>query len=384
MNNQSDWNDLRRSWVDDVIDSQPGILEDIQQWWRSSSPIPMVGSRHHTVPRSYLARFSAAGRIHVRDRDTGIGSLRNIKDTGAIRDFYTFINGDGERDGRLERILSDIESAAKTTFDRMLNPLLQSRSLAPDDHLNISVYLAFQLVRTPRHRREVELMGDYLVRSTHATQPGITQVRAVPEPNLHLDYLAKAGPKLAEALFDRPVTLLTIDQPLFITCDEAVILLTEDDADHVRHLPSCFKTQRQRQRSARKPRRQRRTRHVDTIHTYTTRPGVGQASEVAIPLTPHHLLVLGPRGAPQEHPHRRAEGDDASTIAEDVNTRLLTHAYLWVAAHPAHPTFTDVVFPAPRPIIQVCDGNTSFARDLDRPPTPRQPQLLGRRGQRPT
>ncbi|MFI6132771.1 hypothetical protein [Micromonospora sp. NPDC051141] len=76
-----------RCWVDDMIDSDPSILDEIQQWWDTTSPVPMVGSRHHTVARRYLERFSASGQIRVRDRVTGRASLRNIKDVGTIRDF---------------------------------------------------------------------------------------------------------------------------------------------------------------------------------------------------------------------------------------------------------------------------------------------------------
>jgi hypothetical protein len=60
--------------------------------------------------------------------------------------------------------------------------------------------------------------------------------------------------------------------------------------------------------------------------------------------------------------------------------RVLLYAYQWVAAHPEHPTFAGMVFPDLEPVIRVCDGGSQFAHDLDRPPDPRQPQLLGRRG----
>ncbi|MEH1170066.1 DUF4238 domain-containing protein [Micromonospora sp. CPCC 205539] len=167
-----------------MIDSDPSILDEIQQWWDTTSPVPMVGSRHHTVPRRYLERFSASGQIRVRDRVTGQTSLRNVKDVGAIRDFYTFINLDGERDGRLERILA---------------PFRTPRPLTPQESLHLSIFISFQLLRTPRQRREVELMGDYLIRSSRQDIRGITEVRVVPDPNLHLDYLTKNAPKVAEA-----------------------------------------------------------------------------------------------------------------------------------------------------------------------------------------
>ncbi|MFG1747581.1 MULTISPECIES: DUF4238 domain-containing protein [Micromonospora] len=368
-----------RCWVDDMADSDPSILNDIQQWWDTTSPVPMVGSRHHTVPRRYLERFSASGQIRVRDRVTGRASLRSIKDVGAIRDFYTFINLDGERDGRLERIRGVIEDGATAVIDRILDPFRTPRPLTPEESLHLSIFIGFQLLRTPRHRREVELMGDYLIRSSRPDIRGITEVRVVPDPNLHLKYLAKNAPKVAEAFFGRPAMLVTIDQPLFITCDEPVVLRTHGDVSHVQHLPSGAKPQRRRKKDARKPSRSR-ARNADTVHVYPSRPGVAQAHEVALPLTPRALLVIGPPDGVDVAPHRLLRGEAAVALAKDVNSRLLTHAYQWVAAHPAHPTFTNMELPEPGPIVQACDGGTPFARELQQPPAPRQPELLGRRG----
>src|SRR4051794_25051961 len=113
-------------------------------------------------------------------------------------------------------------------------------------------------------------MGDYLIRSSRPDIRGITEVRVVPDPNLHLDYLTKNAPKVAQAFFGRPATLITIDQPLFITCDEPVILRTRGDASHVRHLPSCAEAQRRRKKDARKPSRSR-VRNADTVHVYPSR-----------------------------------------------------------------------------------------------------------------
>jgi hypothetical protein len=55
------WTDeLGPSWVDRLVTADPTVLDDIREWWQNTSPVPMVGSRHHTVPRFYLERFAAA------------------------------------------------------------------------------------------------------------------------------------------------------------------------------------------------------------------------------------------------------------------------------------------------------------------------------------
>jgi hypothetical protein len=105
--------------------------------------------------------------------------------------------------------------------------------------MRVALFVAFQLLRTPRKRRETELMGDYLVRTQHRHVRGMSQVRVVPDPNFHLEYMIKAVFNLSEVFYGRPTTLVTIDQPLFITCDEPVILVTDGDRNHVRHLPTA-------------------------------------------------------------------------------------------------------------------------------------------------
>jgi hypothetical protein len=131
----------------------------------------------------------------------------------------------------------------------------------------IALFVAFQLLRTPRHRREVELMGDYIVRTQHRHVRGIDQVQVVPDPNFHLEYMTKAVFKLSEVFYGRPRMLVTTDQSLFITCDEPVILVTYGDRSHIRHLPTCGKTARRRTKDAKKPSRNRRRTQIRSTST---------------------------------------------------------------------------------------------------------------------
>ncbi|MCY1141640.1 DUF4238 domain-containing protein [Actinoplanes sp. Pm04-4] len=379
MTSNSRWwqtdDELPPTWLDHLAAAYPEIEHDAQEWWRLTSPETMVGSRHHTVPRFYLERFAKNGQLWVRDRVTGDGRMSPTTKTGVIKDFYTFINIDGEKDGRLERILGVIEDGAKDLFDRMLSPFHSPRPLAPQESMHLGFFLAFQLQRTPQHRRMVELLGDFMAKTQHPHLHGIDQVRVVPEPNLHLEQMTKMVPRLSELFFDRPALLVTLDQPLFITCDEPVVLVT-DGSSHIKHAASCFKTQKQRRKAARRPSRNR-LRNADIVHVYPTRPTAGTAVEVALPLSPRTLLVLGPRG--MAGPLTVSlNGAEAMTYANDVNARLIDQAYGWVAAHPDHPTFRSLEFPPPGPLVQACDGGTKFSQDLDKAPNPRRPELLGR------
>jgi len=120
------------------------------------------------------------------------------------------------------------------------------------------------------HDLHASTVADYVAKISNPNVRGIAQVRIVPEPNLHLDYMTKTVFKLSEAFYGRPTMLVTIDEPLFITCDEPVILVTNGDQSHVRHLPTCFESARRRAKDARKPSRNRR-RKADT--SMSTRPG---------------------------------------------------------------------------------------------------------------
>ena len=91
----------------------------------------------------------------------------------------------------------------------------------------------------------------------------------------------------------RPVQIARIDTPLFVTCDEPVLV---DNDDYVQHLPECSLTceqiRRRRKRAAAAS-----VTYEQTIHVWPTRPaGVQVADAIAMPLTPSALLVLGPAG----------------------------------------------------------------------------------------
>lgn len=364
-----------RSWVDDMVDADPNLRRAIEEFWANAPREAKVGSLHHTVPRFYLRRFATRGKLLVRDRNSGAMATRSI-DKLAIRNFYTFVNTDGEDDGRLEDILADLEGTTSALLNRVFGPFQPVRRLDPGESMALALFLSFQVVRTPRHRREMELMADHsmkLVNQDKLRSP--TEWVVVPHPNLHIGYMATAAFKLAETLFGRPVTLVTLDRPLLVTCDEPVIRVV--DADHVRHAPACFKTTRQRIEAAKRPSRRRR-RNWDVLHYYPSQPGLGQANEVALPISPRSILVLGPNATPAPL-HVRLHGDAATEFAADVNRRLVDQAYLWVAASPAHATFADLEFPPPKPVIQACDGGTVMARALAQPPEKRHPERLSNR-----
>ncbi|MFF5054010.1 DUF4238 domain-containing protein [Micromonospora sp. NPDC000663] len=365
---------LPSSWADALLSTNPDLVTKVDDWWASTSPDVNVGSRHHTVPKSYLQRFARKEQLLVRDRATGKASIRNIGDL-AIKNFYTFMNQDGQPDGRLETILADVDNEGSRLFTRLLSPFHVPRPLDQEERLTLAQFIAFQFVRGARRRREGELLADYGIKLVNQGRlpKDASDLRIIPHPNEHLRVISMSAPKLMEALLGRPVTLVNIDQPLFITCDEPVIAVFGDD--YVRHRPQCFATPKQRRRNAKRPSRSRKRKH-EIVHFYPTRPsGLAIAEEVALPVSPTALIVLGPHGERAEL-RLGLSGADAVELAADVNQRLVDQAFEWVAAHPDHPAFRDMTFPPPGPLIQVCDGMTPMGQALDQAPEPRRPERL--------
>src|SRR5487761_385976 len=343
-----------------------------QDWMASADPSVGVGSRHHTVPGFYLRRFAnKSGQLSVRDRTTGILSRRGCLDMG-IRDFYTVVGEDGALDGRLEQVLCNVEGNANRIFGDLLSPFRRPRPLTSADHEGVVAFIAFQLVRGERQRRELELMADYMVKvraGERLTRRDLESLRALPHPNEHLEMMCRPVETLAKHNGNRPLTLVNLDQPLLVIGDEPVIVNTGDD--HVRHGPDCFITAKELAR-----RRKSGKEYSQVVHVYWTRPsGVADALEVALPLTPRSALFLGPQGASAE-PRAQLRGPEAESLAGAMNAHVIAQSLTWVAANPEHPTFASLDFPPSGPLIAVCDGGSVMSDQLKSAPQPRRPRLL--------
>lgn len=345
-----------------------------RQWFESSDPSTGVGARHHTVPAFYLRRFAdSSGRPLVRHRPTGRLLPPITVSKLAITDFYTVVSDDGTFDGRMEQLLGRVEGEAAQLLKLLLSPFRRPGPLTEAEQGTLCQFLAFQLVRGPRKRREMELQADYAVKlqaGDQLTEQDLREITAVPHPNEHIRLMGPLSYAIFRHLLPRPVQIARIDAPLFVTCDEPVLV---DNDDHAQHIPECSMTREE-------PRHRKRAAAPDAtyqqrIHIWPTRPaGVQVADAVAMPLTPSALLVLGRAGEPPA-PEVFFRGDDARELAGDVNAALVGQAYEWVAARPDHPSFRDWTFPPPGPLIGVCDGGGVMSQQLRSPPPHRWQRL---------
>lgn len=346
-----------------------------RHWFESSDPSEGVGSRHHTVPAFYLRRFAdREERLLVRDRPTGRLFPPRTVSKLAITDFYTVISDDGTFDGRMEQLLGKVEGEAAQLLKLLLSPYRQPGPLTEAQQATLCQFLAFQMMRGPRKRREIELQADYTIKlqaGDELTEQDLQEITAVPHPNEHIRLMGPLSFEIFRCLLPRPVQLARIDAPLFVTCDEPVLV---DNDDHVQHIPECSMS-RQEFRRRRKRATAAGTTYEQRIHIWPTRPsGVLVADAIAMPLTPKALLVLG-RPGEQPAPEVFFRGEDAVELAEDVNAALVGQAYEWIAAQPDHPSFRDWTLPPPGPLIGVCDGGSVMSELLKSAPPHRWQRL---------
>lgn len=383
-----------------------------EAWARSIDPSLQVGAIHHIVPKFYLERFSIDGTVRRRAPGESTTRLVNITSLG-IRDFYTAVSerhssspqadaGDDtepERyfDSALEQILSQIEGQGATALKQLTDD--PDTAISLDQRYALTQFLGFQLFRGCRRRREIEKISEYWAKTmlsdggvpkkvrreaelraarraglstrrgnggwknTQRARIGLTEAQLrdlvlTPHPNEHLRTLGDDARAAAEHLLPRPVTVVELDRPSLLTCDEPVLIL---DSAERQHLPSCGLTDRERARRRNKALVAGRELG-EVMHVYPTRPsGVPLANEIAIPIDPRRLLLFGPKGS-DAPPRLQLEGDEAEQVISEINSRIAAQAYLWVVERPNGNAIDRIKLPQVGPLFEVCDG-ASAARD---------------------
>lgn len=325
-----------------------------REWSDAVDHSAAVGARHHIVPRFVLARFaSPQGRLRVRDRVTGTDSIRGIGDM-AVRDFYTAVTDPRVLDASFETLLSEIEGAAAEVLHTHLDAtaFTRPRPLSDSERFKIDTFVSMQYVRGMRVRRGLEIMTDYgmkLVNQDKLSVTDIDELDIVPHSNDHLRMMAPLSEHAFEELATRPLTILTIDQPLLITGDEPVVLLREGPRPKVN--PNGYA-------NVSGP----GIDPHDVVQFHSPRGGFAEANEIALAVSPTTVLVYGLKHDGWEGPPQRLAGSAASAAAKEHNATVIDGAIDWVAAHPDHASFRSMKMPSPVPIMTIIDGGSQMAR----------------------
>ncbi|MEH1128389.1 DUF4238 domain-containing protein [Micromonospora sp. CPCC 206061] len=330
-----------------------------EEWPFPGDPNVGVGSRHHIVPRFYLERWANTARqIEVVEKPGGDRRRVNIKEAGAEKDFYTFIDLKGGFSGYLEQLLSHIEGRASSAISNIVHPTFGIFPPPPDDKHALATLLAFQAVRGKRTRKSIELQADLLTRlqlsgidETQIVQrmrqqgeeptedrvreaaefvQNLDEYRFVPDPNDHLRIMGEASFRIYKMLMRRHWYLAEFSGPLLLTCDEPVV-------------------------------------------RYTSRPnplrGIGflNAEEIWFPLSPRLLLILclDVQPLPPKFP---ASIETAVT----ANQMLAHNAYQYIYLHPNHDVLPEI--PPDEAVFKVTAAGFPMLERYNEPPYDKRTQ----------
>ena len=355
----------------------------VRAWMGRVDPRAHVNSRHHVVPRSMLARWAnRAEQVRVYSRIEGKFSPRNVRDL-ALRDFYTVVNLQGEYDSHMESLLGVIEADAEPVLRKLLSAFNGTPQLTGAERAAVSLMVAFQIVRTPRFRRELELQAEWWAKSmAGGTVPDeeLRKLTITPHQNESIQAMGAAAQRLFVFIAARPMALVTLDAPLLYTADDPVVVFGGEEDEH--H-PDCFLSDAEFNARMTKERRKKAGKRKGVrrfVHLRSTAPkGVGVADEVILPVSPRAALVLGPLlDGPDEGPVRRERltGQQAVNFADFVNDVLATQALDWIIGRMDDPVFEAAVFPAPGPLMRVCDGSSPASEALNGVPARLRPARI--------
>jgi hypothetical protein len=361
--------------------------EQARRWLASIDKTAYVGSRHHTVPRFLLERWADKnGQVQVYHRIEARLAVENIRDL-AIKDFYTVIDNDGEKNSALESLLGVVEGNTKPIVEAILNPFVVPTPLHTPELAQLALFASFQGVRTARHRREIELRAEWYAKTMaqgRISDSELRQYTIVPHQNESIVLTSKSAENLLPFFVCRPLAIVNLDSPLLVTCDEPVVLNAPVGAVHVE---DCYLTDEQIQARMDRPRRKgkkRKRRRARTagrvVHFSSTAPsGYGTADEILIALSPSVALLWGPLGdQPDKGPAERISLRDAEAqrFATMANDAMCAQALDWIVSRIGDESFATRTFPTPGPLMKVCDGTNAASIAINETPTRFRPHRL--------
>lgn len=344
-----------------------------------------VGARHHVVPRFLLQRWAnSAGQVQVYRRIENSYGVASIADL-AIKDFYTFVDMDGRKNSLLETLLGDVEREAAKVLGGLLDHSTPNR-LTPSDLATLARFSALQVVRTPRHRRESELLGEWYAKTFargRVSDEVLRTIEVTPHPNDSLRMLGRLAEEMFPLFASRPLALVTLSEPVLLISDEPVVV---NAPSNVHHVPDCFRSDEEIQARLRRRRRRDRKKRDEPglrgriVHFFpTVNRGVGVAEEIALPVSPEAALVWGPlRDGPFFGPlvSQHLSRDSSIEFADNLNAAVCAQALDWIASRRDDISFSARDMPKIGPIISVCDGKNAAADSVNVVPRRIRPRRL--------
>jgi Protein of unknown function (DUF4238) len=140
-----------------------------------------IPKRHHFLPESYLFGFAQGGFVCLYDRQQHEYRWQQPRKTAVIKNFYTVLNTKNEKDYSIESFLAEAEGKAIPVISKLDN----GKSISPSERLNLALFVALLLSRTPKFEREITEIADRVHK--------IIAKEMIPDVAAAADLLARAG-----------------------------------------------------------------------------------------------------------------------------------------------------------------------------------------------
>ena len=116
--------------------------------------------RHHYIPQFYLRGFCRDDYIWVYDRNLNKYRRQTSANIGLQKHYYTFETPDGEKDTKIENMLSQIEGYSKPIIDKINS----KEKIDNDEKSSLSVFIGFQSTRIPEFRKSFDDMSEQMMK----------------------------------------------------------------------------------------------------------------------------------------------------------------------------------------------------------------------------
>jgi len=231
-------------------------LEDIKS--EKDLPRDKNNASHHYIPQFYLEGFSRNNKLAVWNRLDGSVRISTPRNSACQHGFNTIELADGNKTSLYEDIFEKFETLAEPLIENMrcifpCNPYGKQK-------YDISNYMSLQEVRTPLHRKRVEMQADMLYKmelrkelsnrdkilkfyrdgGTEPTEEQIQQtIDFVKNPHA-VDILLNKGHvlqmsiesafEISKYFFLRNWTILIFDKPSLIIGDAPILEIADPEA----------------------------------------------------------------------------------------------------------------------------------------------------------
>ena len=226
-----------------------------------ASPERSIAKRHHHVAQFYLRGFADDDEKLTTVRLPGDKRFTQVVRKAASETNFYAVEGHADGADVFEKIFSGVEGEAAQIFESIAQGVWP---LPEKERMALASYIAFQAVRGPEQRRNMEhiraqtarleigyggraSVKDWVKRNRgvevtdeeaelvweQATQPGGPPIRVAPQ--VHILQIAQMNEELTKYICGRPWTLFEFDRRSLITSDTPVGLVPhppgEDESD---------------------------------------------------------------------------------------------------------------------------------------------------------